>query len=89
MLETVRKRLRGLVKLIDKQMRKPIYTDFEDQIGDETAVELPGFVQSDSFERFRAKARVFLKEHWDHITIHKLRMNKALTRSDLDSWKRC
>jgi len=33
------------VKLIDKQHRKPIYTDFEDQMGDETAVELPGFDQ--------------------------------------------
>ena len=33
MLETVRKRLRALVKLIDKQARKPIYTDFEDLMG--------------------------------------------------------
>ena len=37
MLETVRKRLRALVKLIEKQKRKPIYTDFEDQMGSEIA----------------------------------------------------
>ena len=80
MLETVRKRLRALVKLIDKQKRKPIYTDFEDQMGSETAVDLPGFAAPDSFERFRAKARAFLREHEDHIAIHKLRMNKPLTR---------
>jgi type I restriction enzyme R subunit len=84
MLEIVRKRLRALVKLIDKQKRAPIYTDFEDQMGDETEVNLPGFAAPDSFERFRAKARTFLKEHEDHIAIHKLRMNKTLTRSDLD-----
>ena len=42
MLENVRRRLRALVKLIEKQQRKPIYTDFEDEIGSETAVELPG-----------------------------------------------
>ena len=84
MLETVRKRLRALVKLIEKQQRKPIYTDFEDEMGGETAVELPGFAAPDSFERFRAKARAFLREHEDHITIHKLRMNKPLTASDLD-----
>src|SRR5207247_3051946 len=41
MLERVRMRLRGLVKLIDKQKRKPIYTDFEDQIVDEAVVDLP------------------------------------------------
>ena len=43
MLETARKRLRALVKLIEKAERKPIYTDFEDEIGAETDVELPGF----------------------------------------------
>ncbi len=37
MLESARKRLRALVKLIDKQKRKPIYTDFEDQMGSEAA----------------------------------------------------
>ena len=33
MLENVRKRIRSLVKLIEKQRRKPIYTDFEDLMG--------------------------------------------------------
>ncbi len=84
MLENVRKKLRALVKLIEKQKRKPIYSDFEDLIGDETLVELPGFASPDGFERFRAKARAFLREHENHITIQKLRMNKALTPGDLD-----
>jgi type I restriction enzyme R subunit len=88
MLEHARTRLRALVKLIDKQKRVFIYTDFEDQMGGESVVDLPGFDAPDSFERFRAKARAFLKEHEDHITIHKLRMNKALTRSDLDELER-
>ena len=43
MLEVVRRRLRDLVKLIEKQQRKPIYTDFEDEMGAETGVDLPGF----------------------------------------------
>jgi len=73
-----------LVKLIDKQKRKPIYTDFEDEMGSETLVELPGFAALDRFEHFRAKAQAFLKQHEDHLAIRKLRMNKALTQSDLD-----
>ncbi len=83
MLEVLRKRLRGLVKLIEKQKRKPIYTDFEDVMGDEIAVELPGFTSSDNFEKFRAKARAFLRSHQDHVVIFKLRTNKQLTSSDL------
>jgi len=39
------------VKLIDKQKRKFIYTDFEDLMGGELAVDLPGFAASDNFER--------------------------------------
>jgi type I restriction enzyme R subunit len=83
MLEAVRKRLRGLVKLIEKQQRQPIYTNFEDEMGDETIVELPHFTSSDSFEKFRAKARDFLRSHQDQIVIFKLRNNKQLTATDL------
>lgn len=88
MLENVRKKLRLLVKLIDKQKRKPIYSDFEDSLGDEALIELPGFASPDGFERFRSKARVFLRAHEDHITVQKLRMNRALTPSDLDELER-
>lgn len=83
MLETVRRRLRALVNLIEKKQRTPIYTDFEDEMGTETNVPLPGFAPRDDFEKFRAKARAFLREHQDHLTIHKLRMNQPLTQADL------
>ena len=88
MLETVRRRLRALVKLIEKQKRKPIYTDFEDVMGGETAIHLPGFAPRDSYERFRAKTRQFLLEHENDLAIHKLRMNQPLTASDLQELER-
>ena len=83
MLEDARKRLRLLVHLIEKQKRKIIYTDFEDEVGAEAEVDLLGFAPQDNFEQFRAKARAFLRAHEDHIAIHRLRTNKALTPSDL------
>ena len=83
MLENVRRRLRRLIKLIEKASRKPIYTDFADEIGAETSVELSAFATHDSYERFRSKALQFLKEHEDDLVIHKLRMNEPLTTSDL------
>ena len=88
MLENVRRRLRALVKLIEKAQRKPIYTDFEDEIGGETSIELPGFASPDSYERFRAKTRQFLREHENDLVIHKLRMNEALTTTDLGELER-
>ncbi len=83
MLEIARRRLRDLVKFIEKQRRKPIYTDFEDEMGSETQVVLPGFGEGTGYAKFRAKAQAFLRAHQDHIAIHKLRLNKALTAADL------
>ena len=83
MLENVRKRLRLLVKLIEKRRRKPVYSDFEDQIGTEATIELPGVTTSGYSENFRAKARQFLQQHENHIAIQKLRMNQPLTKTDL------
>jgi type I restriction enzyme, R subunit len=83
MLEGMRRRLRDLIKLIDKGKRKPIYTDFEDEMGGESSVALPGFSQGTDYSKFRAKAQAFLRAHRDHVSIHKLRMNKALTATDL------
>ena len=88
MLETARKRLRLLIKLIEKVQRKPVYTDFEDQMGAETAIDLPEFQTRPTARRFLAKARQFLKAHENHITIHKLRLNQPLTASDLAELER-
>lgn len=88
MLEVLRLRLRALVRLIDKRERKILYTDFEDALGEETAVELPGVLTNNDFARFRQKAQYFLRAHQDHLTIHKLRNNKALTAADLSELER-
>ena len=88
MLEGMRRRLRDLIKLIEKQKRKPIYTDFEAEMGGETAIEVPGFGQGTNYAKFRAKAHPFLHAHQDHIAIRKLRLNKALTAADLGELQR-
>jgi type I restriction enzyme R subunit len=87
-LENTRRRLRSLVKLIEKKERKPIYTDFEDLMGFEREFILPGFSTPSDFERFRAKARQFLKTNENHIAVYKLRMNEPLTATDLAELER-
>jgi type I restriction enzyme R subunit len=88
MLDSVRHRLRDLVKLIDKQQRKPLYPDFEDEIGEGTEITLPQVTTGGDFEKFRAKARAFLLEHQDHPAIRKLRQNVALNAADLAALER-
>jgi len=88
MLEAMRRRLRGLVQLIDKRQRKPVYTDFEDLMGGETDISLPGFAVGTDQAKFVAKARAFVHQHLDHVVIAKLRMNKALTALDLSELER-
>jgi type I restriction enzyme, R subunit len=88
MLEVARKRLRALVKLIEKVKRKPVYSDFEDELGLETTIDFPHLQPGTNLERFRAKVRQFLSAHENHITIHKVRLNQPLTSSDLDELER-
>lgn len=87
-LESARRRLRSLIRLVEKTQQQPIYTDFTDELGTETWFDLPGLDNGSEFDRFRAKARQFLLAHESHITIHKLKFNQPLTASDLDELER-
>jgi len=85
MFEDVRKRLRSLVKFIEKTKRPTIYTDFADLMGDETEVALPGFGSGYDTERFLDKTHQFLKAHETDPVLHKLRFNERLTKQDMDA----
>ena len=84
MLETARKRLRALVKLIEKSKKKIVYTDFEDELRDGTPIALPGVRAGMNLAKFKDKARQFLRAHEDHLSLQRLRRNQPLTSSDLD-----
>ena len=84
MLEIIRRRLRELIKLIEKAKRNRIYTAFLDEIGPTAEIEIVTAVAEIDFERFKAKVQHFLKAHSDQIVIHKLRRNQSLTKTDLE-----
>ena len=88
MLETVRKRLRGVMHLIEKSRARIVYTDFADEEGEAVEVAFGAFENPGTFERFRERARLFLRAHEDHVAIGKLRMNRALTPTDLEELER-
>ncbi|WP_299345474.1 DEAD/DEAH box helicase family protein [uncultured Pseudoxanthomonas sp.] len=84
MLETVRRRLRALIKLIPKGQKKIVYTDFEDELGESTVIDLPQVTAGLNMTKFKEKARAFLKAHEAHLSLQRLRRNQPLTATDLD-----
>ncbi|SFI64602.1 type I restriction enzyme, R subunit [Phyllobacterium sp. CL33Tsu] len=83
LLELVRLRLRNVVHHIEPGKKAIIYTDFKDQLGEGTELELPQ-VGEVEFARFKKKARHFLRQHEDHIALAKLRHGKPLTPTDIE-----
>jgi len=88
MLETVRRRLRSLIKLIEIKKRPLVYSDFEDRAGPASEIEVRGIPIGTNIEAFRRKARAFLKPYENHIAILKLRRNEPLTPTDLAELER-
>jgi type I restriction enzyme, R subunit len=83
LLELVRLRLRNLVQHVEKTKQPLIYSDFADELGEGAPVDLPD-IGSVDFKRFKRKARHFLLEHEDHISLQKLRRGRPLTPTDLE-----
>ena len=81
-LEELRLRLRGLVPFLDRNSRTIVYTDFQDEI---TGVRkgVADYLPKMTGEQYEKKVQEYLKNHLDHIVIHRLRTNQPLTDTDL------
>ncbi|MFC7405724.1 DEAD/DEAH box helicase family protein [Georgenia alba] len=88
MLEMVRRRVRALVKFVDKKGRNTVYADFVDEVREGTVVDLPGITPGTNWERFREKARTYLRQHENHVSLQRLRRNQPLTAGDLGELER-
>lgn len=82
-LEDMRLRLRVLVQFINDQKRAPVYSNFRD--------EVMGVAQEQAFYgpkmtgvQYEKKVRDYLRNHQDHLVIHRLRANQPLTPTDLE-----
>lgn len=81
-LEHTRAELRDLVRLIQKDVRNPVYTNLKDNVEKvgEDRNDLPGGYQMRSY---RLKVEQFVRQHKHHLTIHKLHTNTPITASEL------
>ena len=85
MLESMRLRIRELVRFVERTSRNPVYTDFEDTLSAARQVILPGVVPGTDLTRFREKATAYLRSHEDHVALQRLQRNLPLTPDDLAS----
>ncbi|MBW0101483.1 DEAD/DEAH box helicase family protein [Pseudonocardia sp. KRD291] len=84
MLEVMRRRIRSLVKLIEKTRRGVVYTDFEDELGELSAASLRGMEIGADLSRFEQKLRIYLRTHENQLAVQKIRRNRQITMLDLD-----
>ncbi len=81
-LEDLRLRLRGIVPFLDKKKRKIVYTDFQDEVRgvrEEPALPAPKMTGA----QYDKKVKEYLRNHLDHLVIHRLRTCQPLTDADL------
>ncbi|MFD0901502.1 DEAD/DEAH box helicase family protein [Actinomadura sediminis] len=84
MLELMRRRVRGLTKLIEKTRRGILYTGFQDELGELTEAELKGVTLGTDRTRFETKVRTYLRSHENDLAVQKLLRNRQITSADLD-----
>ncbi|MGE7863798.1 DEAD/DEAH box helicase family protein [Bacillus mobilis] len=82
-LEEVRETLRDLIKFIEREQQKIYYTDFKDEIIEQT--KNSSILDVNDLQSYRQKVEHYLKEHQDQIAIYKLRHNKKLTKQDVET----
>jgi len=71
-----------LLPFLDKKTRKIVYTDFQDEVmgvRDEVVTDMPKMTGV----QYEKKVKDYLKNHLNHIVIHRLRTNQPLTQTDL------
>jgi type I restriction enzyme, R subunit len=71
-----------------RRRRAFVYTDFTDELSEIEEVELREIRVGADFERFREKARAYLREHEDHLALQRLRRNLPLTDTDIEQLER-
>ena len=80
--ENIRESLRSLMKYIPKRVLR-YDTNFEDDV---LSVEWKeSELENDDLKNYKAKAEFYIRQHQDNIEIAKLKHNKPLSQTDIES----
>ena len=81
-VDEVRVALRDLMKYLDKEQQINVITHFEDEIGEGVDIENAMPI---SLKTYKERVESYIREHKDHLVIHKLNTNKPITAFELNS----
>ena len=86
LIDKARRKLRDLVKFIDRTKQDIVYTDFEDElVGDIQEVAVPTNTTGFSPYQYRKKVEAYIRDNENHVAIAKLKRNLPLTETDLNA----
>ena len=83
-VDNMRKRLRNLIKLIEKTTSTIVYTELTDEIDEAQSIEIPIVSSGVNIAQYRKRVESFIKANENHLTIAKLKRGLPLTYSDLN-----
>jgi type I restriction enzyme R subunit len=87
-LETVRRSLRNLVRVLDKVEKEVVYSNFSDA-GLEVKEQAASYgTTAIDLEQYRKKTTLYIEDNQDQLTIQKLKRNKPITQADMDTLER-
>jgi type I restriction enzyme R subunit len=80
-LEKLRTDLRELMRFLEKDIRKIVYTDYEDKFGETKEHQLS--YQVNDLEVYKKRVERYIHEHEDHTVIHKIKNNISVTAKEV------
>lgn len=87
-LEEVRVALRDLVKFLDADKQKNVYTNLEDEIVENEVRERPVLPTVMNSKPYRDRVEAYIRKNKHHLTISKLRSNTPITEAELQELER-
>ena len=83
-IEQVRIELRDLIKFIDTEEKKNVYTHFEDEIHVANIAEFDILPAYTNMQNYRDRVESFIRKNRDFLVIHKIKNNIQITTDELN-----
>ena len=84
-LEQTRRKLRLLMRFIEKENTSIVYTNFQDELLDVRENEgVYNISSGNELELYRKKVESYIKENQDNLTIQRIKRNQPITKMDLE-----
>ena len=84
MLDELRRHLRLLIQFLEREAREPVYTSFEDELGDMVEKNVVSTIAAGGgLAAYRRKVEAFVRSHDNQLTIQRIKRNKPVTEQDL------